>query len=84
MQTRKVSLLVMDKFFILLGFCKLILTKMKNERLNKVLTVASLSINILAVLLLAVTREAYALIVAFLMFTAKTILILKYRKNDLN
>ena len=69
---------------ILLGFCKLILTKMKNERLNKVLTVASLSINISAVLLLAVTREVYALIVVFLMFTAKTILILKYRKNDLN
>ncbi len=69
---------------ILLGFCKLILTKMKNERLNKVLTVASLLINISAVLLLAVTREAYALIVVFLMFTAKTILILKHRKNDLN
>ena len=51
---------------ILLGILKLIFTKVKKERFNNILTVASVVLNILIVLLFAITREVYALILKYI------------------
>ena len=65
---------------ILLGILKLIFTKVKKERFNNILTVASVVLNILIVLLFAITREVYALILVFIFLITKSLLILKYIK----
>ena len=65
---------------IILGILKLIFTKVKKERFNNILTVASVVLNILIVLLFAITREVYALILVFIFFITKSMLILKYIK----
>jgi transcriptional regulator with XRE-family HTH domain len=65
---------------ILLGILKLIFTKVKKERFNNILTVASVILNILIVLLFAITREVYALILVFIFLITKSLLILKYIK----
>ena len=65
---------------IILGILKLIFTKVKKERFNNILTVASVVLNILIVLLFAITREVYALILVFIFLITKSLLILKYIK----
>ena len=65
---------------ILLGILKLIFTKVKKERFNNILTVDSVVLNILIVLLFAITREVYALILVFIFLITKSLLILKYIK----
>ena len=65
---------------IFLGIIKLIFTKVKKERFNNILTVASVVLNILIVLLFAITREVYALILVFIFLITKSLLILKYIK----
>lgn len=65
---------------IILGILKLIFTKVKKERFNNILTVASVVLNILIVLFFAITREVYALILVFIFLIAKSLLILKYIK----
>ena len=65
---------------ILLGILKLIITKVKKERFNNILTVTSVVLNILIVLLFAITREVYALILVFIFLITKSMLILKYIK----
>jgi transcriptional regulator with XRE-family HTH domain len=69
-------------FFVLIiwGILKLIFTKVKKERFNNILTVASVVLNILIVLLFAITREVYALILVFIFLITKSLLILKYIK----
>ena len=64
---------------VVLGIIKVLLTK--SERNTKILTETSMVLNILLVLFLAVTREAYAIIVAFLLLIAKGLLLLKYIKT---
>lgn len=63
------------------GIIKVILTKLKSEKGNEVSTAVSLILNVFAVLFLAVTREAYAAVAAFLILTAKTIIFFKYEKT---
>ena len=65
---------------IILGILKFIFTKVKKERFNNILTVASVVLNILIVLLFAITREVYALILVFIFLITKSLLILKYIK----
>lgn len=65
---------------IILGILKLIFTKVKKERFNNILTAASVVLNILIVLLFAITREVYALILVFIFLITKSLLILKYIK----
>ena len=65
---------------IILGILKLIFTKVKKERFNNILTEASVVLNILIVLLFAITREVYALILVFIFLITKSLLILKYIK----
>ena len=62
---------------ILFGGIKIILTKFKVERMHKVLTNLSMIVNIFAVLFLALTREAYAVMLAFLLLVIKGIILLK-------
>ena len=62
---------------VLLGFVKIILTRNKLEKGNKILAELSIVISILMVLFLAVTREVYAVVVAFLLLMIKGIILIK-------
>ena len=64
------------------GAAKILLSCLKIARGQKVLTFISMLLGILTVLLLALTREAYAISAAFLLLTIKGILLLKYVKAD--
>ena len=79
-QTTFLNRLVYWAIFILLivvGSIKLLLTKFTNEKCNRIVTVVSMMLSILIVLFLALTREAYALVVVFLLLVIKGILVLK-------
>lgn len=65
---------------IVSGGVKLVLMKLEFEKSNKTITGISLLLSILSVLLLAMTREAYALTVVFLMLVIKVLLFIKYIK----
>lgn len=84
-QVSEFNKLVYWIIFILLmiiGILKVIITRIKAEKSNKILIEVSIAISILTVLFLALTREAYAVVVAFLLLLVKGILLLKYVKNS--
>jgi hypothetical protein len=58
---------------ILLGIIKTILTK--SDKDSKIITEASMVLNILLVVFLAMTRETYAIIAAFLLLILKGLLL---------
>ena len=62
---------------VLLGLVKIILTRIKLEKGNKILAELSIVISILMVLFLAVTREVYAVVVAFLLLMIKGIILIR-------
>lgn len=62
---------------VLLGLVKIILTRIKLEKWNKILAELSIVISILMVLFLAVTREVYAVVVAFLLLMIKGIILIR-------
>lgn len=62
---------------VLLGLVKIILTRIKLEKWNKILAELSIVISILMLLFLAVTREVYAVVVAFLLLMIKGIILIK-------
>ena len=66
---------------LLLGIIKIIRTKYKAEKNNKIWTDISIGLHILLVLFLAMTRESYAIMLAFLLFILKGILLLKCVKK---
>lgn len=78
-ETSKINIAVYWVLFALLvlsGVVKLIFAKLKAEKGGKLISHISLIISVVAVLFLALTREVYALIVAFLLFVIKmTVLI---------
>ncbi len=59
------------------GLLKIILTKIRIERGSKTVTALSLAVSILAVVYLAAAREAYAVVVAFLLLVIKGAVLLK-------
>lgn len=59
------------------GIAKILLTRLKIVKGRKLLTAGSMGLSILAVLFLAMTREAYAVTMAFLLFVTKGILLWK-------
>lgn len=59
------------------GTSKILLTRLKIVKGRKLLTAGSMGLSILAVLFLAMTREAYAVTMAFLLFVTKGILLWK-------
>ena len=62
------------------GVIKLLLNKLGMERYNRIMTGLSMVISVLAVLLLAITREPYAIVVVFLLLAIKGCLLFKYAK----
>ena len=69
-------------FLVVIGFVKLILTKLDMQRYNKIVTEVSMLSSIISVLLPAITREPYAVVVAFLLLVMKGISV--YAKFRLN
>ncbi len=63
---------------VIAGIIKLVLTKLRSEKSNKIVTGVSMVLSILIVLFLAMTREAYAIVVVFLLLVIKGVLLLKY------
>ena len=66
--------------FILLaafGIVKIVLSHLKKAKWQKPLTFVSFAVNICAVLILALTRCAYATVISFLLLTIKSILFFK-------
>ena len=83
-ETSSTKLIVYWVMFISLfvvGVIKVILTKTKGGKGNKILMELSFALNILIVLFLSLTREVYAVIVAFLLLLAKGGMLLKYFKQ---
>ena len=66
---------------VILGIIKLMLTKFGDEKYNPAMTGISMILGIVLVLFLAVTREVYSVVVAFLLLVIKGILLLKYAKQ---
>lgn len=73
-ETSKINIAVYWVLFALLvlsGAVKLIFAKLKAEKCSKASAYISLVISMVTVLFLALTREAYALVVVFLLFVIK-------------
>ncbi len=84
-ETSSVSILIyciLLGILILSGIIKILMTELKPEKDQRVLTIISMLIGTLMILLLAVTREAYAVTVAFILFIIKGMLLLKYVKTE--
>lgn len=73
---------IMFLLLILSGAAKITLACLKITNGQKALTLISMLLGILTVLLLALTREAYAISTAFLLLSIKGILLLKYVKAN--
>ena len=65
---------------VMAGIIKLILAKFKMQRYSQIVTGISNMLSILAVVILAMAREAYEVVVLFLLLVMKGIVILKYMK----
>ena len=64
------------------GVLKVVFSKLRSEKYNKFLIYASIIINVISVLFLALTREVYAVVVAFLLLFIKTLIFIKYIKGE--
>ena len=64
------------------GAVKVLLLSCKVKKGQRILTAVSMALSAFTVLFLAMTREAYATTLAFLLFLIKGILLLKSRKTD--
>ena len=62
---------------ILFGAVKVILNQVKIEKGQNILTNISIVVNIAIVLILAMTKQAYAIVIAFLLLVIKSILLIK-------
>ena len=65
---------------IMVGVVKILLTKLGIKKSHKMVTGISMLLNILMVLFLAMAREAYAIMLAFMLLLIKGGLLLKYIK----
>ena len=63
------------------GILKLVLTKSGAGKINEIVNVASIILNIIIVIALALTRQAYAVVVAFLLLVVKGAIVLKRTKG---
>ena len=66
---------------IISGITKAFFSKYKAPKNPKIMTDISMGLHILTVLFLALTRESYAIVVAFLLLMAKTTLLLKLKNK---
>ena len=67
---------------IVIGGLKVLLNQMKIEKGRKIITDVSIVLSIITVLFLAMTREAYAITMAFLLLIIKGMLVLKISRTD--
>lgn len=77
-QTASLNLLLYWGVFlslIVIGMIKLLLTKLEMEKSNKIMTCVSMTLSVLGVMLLAVTKQAYAVIVIFLLLIIKGVIL---------
>ena len=78
------NLVIMWSFYlalILIGISKILLTQLNIEKGQKVITNISLVLGILAVLYLALTRDAYAITVVFVLLIIKVMLLFKVNER---
>ena len=84
-ETTSINLVIYWVMFISLfvvGVIKIILTKTKAEKGNKILMTLSIALNIFIVIFLALTREVYAVVITFLLLLVKGGILLKYFKKS--
>ena len=77
-QTASLNLLLYWGVFlslIVIGIMKLVLTKLEKEKSNKIMTCVSMTLSVLGVMLLAVTKQVYAVVVMFLLLIIKGVLL---------
>lgn len=67
--------------FMVLGAVKLLLTQLRVEKGQTVITGCSMALGIVAVICLALTRQAYALVVVFLFWVVKGMMLVKGGKK---
>ena len=67
---------------IALGVAKIVLSGAQKEGVQRILMQISMIINVLSVLFVTLTRAPYAVVALFLILSSKTIILLKYPKND--
>lgn len=72
---------IMFILLILIGITKLILTKLNKEQLNQITTCISILISIILILFLALAKEAYAIMIVFMLLIMKGLILLKYTRN---
>ena len=78
------NLVIMWSFYlalILIGISKILLTQLNIEKGQKVITNISFVLGILAVLYLALTRDAYAITVVFVLLIIKVMLLFKVNER---
>ena len=83
-QTAVFNLVIMWSFYlalILIGISKILLIQLNIEKGQKVITNISLVLGILAVLYLALTRDAYAITVVFVLLIIKVMLLFKVNER---
>lgn len=66
----------------LIGVIRIILNHVKIEKGQKLIAVISITVNILMIFVLALARESYAVIIAFLILLIKGFLIIYERKHN--
>ena len=76
------SINLIAHWFIIISICvigiiRLLLLKTKAEKIKNILSGISVVLNALAVIFLALTRESYAVVVVFLIFAVKIIMMFK-------
>ena len=75
--TNRLLYWVMFSFLIVAGVIKLVLTKLESKRGRNIVTGVSMILSVLSVLFLAMTREAYAVVVLFILVVMKGLLLLR-------
>lgn len=67
-------------FMFLSGIAKLVSIKAKAEKFKKIISLISVILNIITVIFLALSREVYAVVIAFLILVIKAAVILRITK----
>ncbi len=65
-----------------LGIIKILLAEFKADSNHRIITDISMGVSVLCVLFLAMTGEAYAITVAFLLLVIKSVLFFRYKKAE--
>ena len=73
---------IMFSALIMSGVVKVVLNQIKLEKGRNLITSVSIVLSILTILFLAMTREAYAITMAFLLLILKAMLLLKIARTD--